>query len=733
MFKTPRVLFLLFVSSFLVACGGGGGSGNGGGDGGTNPPPTGSIAEVVVDSDSRGIMAGDYYALTITLSETVKNNASVVVRIMQQNTGEQLEQKTAQVNTGQRQVTVRWIAPQPDTDTYASSATLAATASYNGSQAESNNFLVYKAPPAELLANSQGKHWQTQAQADLVVTEGSFAALNSDFDAWPLPEDPMWNENPYNDTAWQRDYHSLGWLYAYDYAFAQSGDPATIETLKSYLFDYIEDAPIDANNEAALDDLAVAWRLEAFAYFYHKYFRSELSQAESEAYVEAMQEHAEILDGYGFEYIYTGEHNALYHAVALMNLGVVLPGINSLEKYTGNGAQSILYLYDVLVAEESGATKEQSTAALLEALELFSLANGLNRVTHDRDIVSFSERLKALYDFSAHLVYGEGRAPAMGRTPYGQTNLSERVSSARETGGIEAIDGPLLTNYAALEHGYVIQRPSNEANGDELYTFTDYGKRQELKGHHDAGNIVAAYAGQPLLIDSGGQLQTGAPLDDYFSSTFAHNILTVQDKATLRGIAKVSAAGCDQGLCYSIGELGSAEHMYYRLVFSQVSEHGPRWTIVDIADSVYVDTELDFKLMFHFAPDATVTAQADAEQCQQITLANGAEFCLQTQADLAQSVHYFHGEDSEQYTQGWVQTETGAPVAAPVIEMRSRGMALIAVTELRSAAQQDLPLATVTRVTDDTWDHTIDLGSYVVDVLNLTSFNAQVQVTKRNP
>ncbi|RUO62578.1 heparinase II/III domain-containing protein [Pseudidiomarina insulisalsae] len=730
--KTPK--FVLFcIVSLLAGCGGGSETGGGGG---TEKLPTATVASVEVEAGTFGIMGGDHFTVKVTLSETVTSDASVSLTLTDLSASKDIDKETVRVQNGQRSATIRWLAPQPIKDTYAVSSMANVTASFNNSAATSNNFNIYKSPPADVLANTRGKLWQTDTQVELLVEQGLFQAVTTAFEPWTLPEQPTWYENPYESLAWQRDYHGLGWLYAFDAAYQQSGDAALLDKIKFYLFDYLQKVPVGANEEAAWDNLAVAWRLEALAYFYHKYFRSELNAADNATYVDAMKAHADVLLGYSTNYVYSGEHNGLYHAVSLMNLGVILPGTNNAEKYTAHASENILYIYNVLVDKASGATREQSTQRLVEALELFSYANGLNLVAHDRNIIDFYPLLSAMNDFASHLVFGHGEAPAMGNTHYGQADLRERVNTAAESGGIDSsfvryltsggTEGePLMASYLAKEQGYVIQRPGYSIDKPETYTFTDYGKRQEGKGHHDAGNVVAAYDGQAILVDSGGAENAG----DYFSSAFAHNVLTVQNNAELIAGGEVRAAGCEHGLCYSIGKVSGPDHQYFRMVFSQTTGQGPRWTIVDIAASVYADLALDYQMMFHFAPDATVITQSDASACQQITLANGTSYCLQTQADLPQSVHYFKGLESETYTQGWVQLNESEKVAAPVIEMRSHGMELMAVTELRSATQSAAPLATVTRMTADTWDHTIDLGNYLVDVLYLTRSNPEVQIT----
>lgn len=706
------------------------------------PPPPVGVTDFSVNVAEPALVSGDSVNVTLSLSRVPDAELKLQVEWLNETDQTVFSHQDIVLNPGSASVTTDLTVPQLSNERYDLVASSQIKISLNASAVVSDSLTVYAAAPADKLLNSNGFKWATAKQAELIWYQGMFEVIGTEFELWPIPDDPTWHEDPFDNNTWLLYYHALGWLYALDHAYATSGDEAILERIEFLLLDYLRDNPRDSDtNYMAWNDHAVAWRLEALTYFYQKYFRSRWSateKAEGRAY---LLDHADELQLLLDDDRYFAHNHSMYHAMSLYNFSFVFPRENEQKTYREDAVQRINDLFDEMVNNETGISVEQSTSYHFIAMELFIDANRLAQNMTAQPMATLADNLAKMADFAAHLIYRNGLSTALGDTNYGYTIWWERLTNIVERGGIESAyvnyvlsDGeggrPLEANYVAASDGYVIQRPAYSNESDEIYTFTDFGKKLFSHGHHDAGNVVVAINGEQILIDSGGPYLYNSPKRAHFRSAYAHNTLMVNEQAAFFNDADVLNADCEGELCYSLGKISEANYDHWRLVVTVKTEQGPRWVIADLARPEA--SANNFKLIYHIAESAQVDLQDESTACQAVTLASGKQLCLQVSANIPQEVRYYAGVDDGDYTQGWVQPAFGQRLPAPTLEFISNGQYLNAITELRSDANAAEPMAELNAIDEDTLTYTVELGSHTLLLSDLASIRPSVSVSANN-
>ncbi|RUO46649.1 hypothetical protein CWE21_10870 [Pseudidiomarina aquimaris] len=736
--KSLSKFYICFFALMVTACGGSNSSEK------TLVAPL-SVEDIEIVDQESAIVSGNTIKLSVQFNrqlnapqqlgiEWVSVEEQSIIATQEVDLEEGIETKLIQLTT-----------PEIDTAQYDTAHQLKIRVSLNESHASSSGFTLFVPPPADKLLNSNGNKWSNEQQSQRVWDEGVLQVVGTNFDLWPIPDNPSWREDPFDNNTWLLYYHSLGWLYALDYEYETSGDVAVLQRIEFLIMDYLKDNPrAGENNYMAWNDHSVAWRLEALTYFYQKYFRAKWSAEGKKVQLYDVFEHADELQILLGDDRYFAHNHSMFHAMSLYNFSFVFPVENELQSYRGDAVERINELFDEMVNNETGVSVEQSTSYHFIAMELFIEANDLARTMTSEPLSGLDTNLGQMADFAAHFIYRNGLATAMGDTNYNRPIWWNRLERIIKDGDIQSdyVDFVLTEgkagksledNYIAESDGYVIQRPDYLITDDEVYTFTDFGKRLFSHGHHDAGNVIAAINGEQLLIDIGGPYLYNSPKREYYRSAYAHNTVVVNSQAHFTNDALLLSADCQGKLCYSLGKIEEVNYKHWRLVVTVKSDKGPRWTIVDLvrpnsSDLTGEGVAHDFKLIYHMAESTQVEGREDSTKCQRLTLASDKVFCLQVKANISQEVQYFVGVENEEYTQGWVQPAFGTRSPAPVLEFVSAGQKLNAVSELRSSQLAEEPLASLQAIDEDSLSYELDMGSHILFLADVASLNPSVTI-----
>ncbi|MBY6063740.1 heparinase II/III domain-containing protein [Pseudidiomarina sediminum] len=738
--KLTKHTVLLVASVTLVACG----------SSDEETPivtPSSAVIDTAVVTTSHAndvTEVGEQVSLNLEFNKALLQNRTLTVHWLIADSEVSFHEERFDVEKGATTLKLQLDTVNPESERYDTQNQVLMSVTLGNNEAVfSNEFELWGAPPAAKLFNSNGFKWYTEQQASKLVDEQLFQVIGTDFTPWPLPADPTWHEDPYDNNTWLLYYHSLGWLYGMDYAYEQTGDAEILERIEFYILDYLNDVPRDgSNNYMAWNDHAVAWRFETLTYLYQKYFRKRWHGEQWQTIESQFLDHADELVELLHDDRYYAHNHSMYHALSLYNFSFALPRLNHEFGYRHEAETRINELFDEMVNNKTGVSVEQSTSYHFIAMELFVDANQFTYTMTGEPMAELADNLAMMADFAAHFIYRNGNASAMGDSNYDRAIWLERLQRIIENGAIASSytthlstagesGTPLLANYVAADDGYVIQRPGYDYARNEIFTFTDFGKKLFSHGHHDAGNVIATDHGAPLLIDSGGPYLYNSPKRAHFRSAYAHNTLIVDEQATFANDASVLGAACIDEMCYSLGLIDEASYQHWRLVVTQRDGDTPRWSVIDIATSK-TDELHAYKLVYHFPDDADVVPETDSAQCQTITLATTQAYCMQVAGSTALTVTKWQGVDDATYTQGWVQPGFGKRIPAPVLEFTGTGQQLLAVTELRTVAEAHQPMATVQTVNAAAMTYTIELGRYTMTLNDLASPAPTVHVTTNN-
>lgn len=431
------------------------------------------------------------------------------------------------------------------------------------------------------------------------------------------------------------------------------------------------------------DGAATARRAATLLWFVYKYSdKPEMEQRIDQldrlfqAHLERLEEGLTTMRG-------TGSAQSLALALGYISLLIhaELPGLDGRSERLQYGLDQLATDLSDLVDPESGITREQCFHNQLQTIgQVADVADALDRMGLD---IGFDCRgmIDGMLACARFFAVGGQCLPAIGDTPFEggydksyleakERELLGRVRDARSLeigvtqGQCTTVLGPDDDDLGAIRRHY------REGEGASLVVMMA-GKDRRPHGHFDALSVWFTRQSQPLLVDSGGPYAYDQQLRfDYFLTSRAHNTVLV-DGADYRGGARMlrhggSASG--QVLLAEIADKGNMAHQ--RLVALRGDDE---LIVVDRLTSLD-EAEHRLNLLYHFAPEAQLTIEAD----QPVVRVGEAALWLATSGpDLA--LRSTAGDQDTEFP-GWVTSQRGARQAAPVLVAETSGRHVFLVT-----------------------------------------------------
>ena len=265
------------------------------------------------------------------------------------------------------------------------------------------------------------------------------------YGSWTMPADPDWTEDPFANSNWVFQYHSLHWLDPLRRVGLATGDQAMIDRYAELVRDWVEDNPMDApRSRFAWYDMADGFRaigLVCLAATYPKV--PDWLKA-------AIDTHAQMLSD-PTRYASTGNHG-LYQNLGLLALGCSR-GVPEWRDLAVQRAETLLDL----AVDDQGVTNEGSV--LYQALNhrwYQQLGARLDRCGLPR--FPGLARIDAMTDLMAHATQPDGDMVA-----FGDTSAEQRAVGVAGTGSEYAAtrgqSGPRPDHtFAVFQRGYAFSR-----------------------------------------------------------------------------------------------------------------------------------------------------------------------------------------------------------------------------------------------------------------------------------
>lgn len=356
---------------------------------------------------------------------------------------------------------------------------------------------------------------------------------------WTMPTDLDWTENPFANSNWVFQYHSLHWLDPLRRVGLATGDEDMLERYAALVRDWVEDNPVEApRSRFSWYDMADGFRaigLVCLAATYDK---------EPAWLTATIETHAQMLSDPA-RYASTGNHG-LYQNLGLLALGCARD-VRAWRDLAVQRAETLL----AIAVDEEGVTNEGSV--LYQALNhrwYLQLGSRLDRCDLPR--FPLLSRVDTMPDLMAHATQPDGDMVA-----FGDTSAEQRAIEVGGTGAEYAVTGgrsgpkPERT-FAVFQRGYAFSRSgwfdTEPANQQSLASLRFGAPRTTaIHGHEDAGAVGFFAYGDQLLWQPGLWGGAGGRERRYVLSAKAHNSIGITGLDYDRTVASpiVAASGTD--------------------------------------------------------------------------------------------------------------------------------------------------------------------------------------------
>ncbi|WP_426003816.1 heparinase II/III domain-containing protein [Paenarthrobacter sp. NyZ202] len=414
---------------------------------------------------------------------------------------------------------------------------------------------------------------------------------------WQLPELPTWVEDPFADSNWQFQYHSLRWLDPLRRVALRGDDEAKAlweRYVKSWL---VANPPGTSPTKWAWIDMGDALRTFELA------FALPLFVDDDAWIVDALREHADwIADethlGHGNHEFH--QHQALFVAGCALGLPVYRDlAVNRLEKLLRSS-------YDSEGVNEEGSIgyQEQNYHWWQEALKRLEL-EGIPRP-------SGYERLALAPLSLAHATQPNGEYVRLGDL---DTGGPARIDSpeAQYVASSGKLGSPPEDLIRVFEQGYVYGRSGwGETERDfehETFFSLSFGRQNKIHGHQDGCSLTYYANGHPWLIDTGKYTYGTHPMRRYVVNRSGHNLLVLKGRAYDRTTEVELIRRVETGRVFDVtlrdtGYEGAL--LSRRVIYSKTGEY------LIVLDRVSSTSSVEVEQRWHLSPETSSTIKGAA-------------------------------------------------------------------------------------------------------------------------
>lgn len=359
---------------------------------------------------------------------------------------------------------------------------------------------------------------------------------------WQLPEDPNWQENPYDNISWQMFYVSLGWLTSIGHHYKSTGKQSDLTLIESYLIDFDETFKDIDNTSFPLiyREDAVSIRTNHLLYLYLN-FKENLSSAALTALINQLDNHFIKLTEYVTDPGYDSENHGLIQARSGLNLAASLPQSSYADNLRDASLSRIGKASINMYSQNFSLSIEQAVDYHFVGIAMFLEAKEQIEQLGLEAPSSLVRMLENAILTGAYFLYSDNTVPAIGDSYYdGQWLFNIKRYYEYLGVYIEQVERFLADGLSALDDSYFIEEEGlfigkRELNSKFDKFFFDFGKPRFVHGHFDNMNIVAELASKKLLIDSGGPYTYTYQGRTNFWSKFSQNNLAINARYLSNG------------------------------------------------------------------------------------------------------------------------------------------------------------------------------------------------------
>lgn len=162
------------------------------------------------------------------------------------------------------------------------------------------------------------------------------------FDAWPVPGNPDWLEDPNRSGEWRARYHSLAWLRTPADEYVAEGDERYAEEVETYVLDWIADNPLagPASDEAWFGEV-VAARADTLIYLYDQLLARRFGDHDTARFIASVFDHGTQLRTDLDDASSMDTERALRQSVALYQISRRFPQLTGAAEWRQHARETI--------------------------------------------------------------------------------------------------------------------------------------------------------------------------------------------------------------------------------------------------------------------------------------------------------------------------------------------------------------------------------------------------------
>jgi hypothetical protein len=578
------------------------------------------------------------------------------------------------------------------------------------------------------------------------LNEGTLAAADELLnDIWtvsdrfpPVEIRPItWHEDPYNETYWRFLFYSLRPTTNLLWAYGATGDTRyrdkLLAVLSSYA-DYDRARPPDYDRARLDDRHTAAFRTLVLAQAVLRLSRQGDLPAELATRLRfSLEKLGDFLEDLRN---YDGTYNHGYtEAAALLLLGVGFPDLAHAARWQTTALQRIELLTQETV-DDDGVEVEKSA---FYHFYVMTFAAQIDRWARAQGVplsAEFSARVDAMSVFATFITQPDGQIPLLGASvaldvlkedPQLYASIGARDGRFQyvRTGGASGVE-PSERNVLFPGSGLAVLR-SGFGRGAQMlaqsHVAMNVGPYRTLNSHLDGLALTYYSAGRVLLPDSG--LFTYVRDDDYryFHGTAGHNTILVDGQDQAAGPVQAGLSTSGPGWAYQSGQHSLFTGVTHRRAAVLLAKD-----LLLCLDALSSDAPHDYALLWHFAPEATVSLDGLAATA----VIDGAAVLAMTEAPLGQLTATTTRGATTPVLQGWYSSTYGVKVPSTTVTYAQHGGDAAFATAIGSGASAQVAPAVSAQIDGPTARATVCAGGllYTVAVDHLAEPGEAVSVVQ---
>jgi hypothetical protein len=371
-----------------------------------------------------------------------------------------------------------------------------------------------------------------------------------DFPAWPLPDVPDWNEDPFQSPTWRLEYHSLSWLLD----LAKSHESGSLRRAMNLGASWSEANPWDGQRDPlSAYPLSTAFRAEVFVHLLALDMQAKkpASSKNRQILVAEIVRHAFALAEIVSQNLFPHSILHIRAACALLTLSRAISRFPLAAYWRSLALAHLRSGFDLLLGSD-GSSIEQSQHYRLELISLGLILNqSLESVPEAED---FRDELTALLKENLRIVVAvtdpAGMLPPFGDIPRGHHHASWMRRLISGYGRSLLLDHNLAEelSYPTGSRAFISETAGMAAFRDYRrkpnwnYLCASFGEKRHENGHHDCASFVYSSGGVRWITDPGGSsFHDTGPARHFLISSSAHNVAMPDGREQTSGIGWVEA------------------------------------------------------------------------------------------------------------------------------------------------------------------------------------------------